>query len=78
MVFQTIKLHTMPGRGDNNKKGSAGRGAGNQSSQGFDKTSDQSKSNHNKNAAGGKPSEPQKKQPDQSSDRNQGVDSKKD
>jgi hypothetical protein len=68
----------MSGRGDNNKRGSSGRGASNQSSQGFDKTADQSKANHNKHAEGGKPSMPQKKERDQSSDRNQSVESEKD
>ena len=61
----------MSGRGDNNKKGSAGRGGSNQSNQGFNETGQQQKSNHNKHAEGGKPSMPQKKEPDQSSDRNQ-------
>lgn len=65
----------MSGRGDNNKKGSAGRGASNQSNQGFNETGHEEKSNHNKHADGGKPSTPQKKEADQSSNRNRSVDS---
>lgn len=68
----------MSGRGDNNKKGSAGRGASNQSNQGFNETGHEEKSNHNKHAEGGKPSEPQKKEPDQSSDRNRSVEGERD
>jgi hypothetical protein len=60
----------MSGRGDNNKRGSSGRGASNQSNQPFDNASAQKKSNHNKHAEGGKPSEPQPKTKDQSADRN--------
>jgi hypothetical protein len=56
-------------RGDNNKAGSSGRGAGNQSSQGFGQAADRGKSNHN-GRTGGKPSVPQKKNGDQSSNRN--------
>lgn len=62
----------MSGRGDNNKKGSAGRGNSNQSNQGF-KDANAGKSNHNKHAEGGKPSKPQGKEPDQSSDRNRSI-----
>lgn len=45
----------MPGRGDNNKQGSAGRGSSNQSNQAFvaDNKS-KPKSDHNKNVAGAK------------------------
>ena len=68
----------MSGRGDNNKSGSAGRGASNQSNQGFNETGHEEKSNHNKHAEGGKPSEPQKREPDQSSDRNRSVEGQKD
>lgn len=60
----------MSGRGDNNKRGSSGRGASNQSNQPFDNASSQKKSNHNKHTADGKPSEPQPKTKDQSADRN--------
>lgn len=67
----------MPGRGDNNKAGSAGRGARNQSNQGFNETGDQRKSDHNKHAEGGKPSEPQRKEQDQSSNRNTSTDRKR-
>jgi hypothetical protein len=59
----------MPGRGDNNKKGSAGRGASNQSNQGFGQAADRGKSNHGEQT-GGKPSIPEKKTQDQSSNRN--------
>jgi len=68
------KSYTMSGRGDNNKKGSAGRGASNQSNQGFTDADHQGKSNHNKNAEGGKPSTPQPKTKDQSADRNRSTD----
>jgi hypothetical protein len=63
----------MSGRGDNNKRGSAGRGNSNQSNQGFE-GANAGKSNHNKNEEGGKRSTPQPKKPDQSSDRNRSVD----
>ncbi|MBC7849088.1 MAG: hypothetical protein H7Y31_05100 [Chitinophagaceae bacterium] len=53
----------MAGRGDNNKKGSAGRGAGNQSNQAFAGDGQpQPKSDHAKNAQQGTASEPQPKQ----------------
>ena len=64
----------MPGRGDNNKSGSAGRGASNQSNQGFNEADQQGKSNHNKNAKEGQPSKPQPKTKDQSADRNLSTD----
>jgi len=63
----------MSGRGDNNKKGSSGRGASNQSNQGFDQASHAGKSNHG-TKTGGQRSEPQKKQQDQSSNRNTSTD----
>jgi hypothetical protein len=63
----------MSGRGDNNKAGSSGRGAGNQSNQGFGQSADRGKSYHG-NQTGGKPSVPQKKTSDQSSDRNTSLD----
>lgn len=59
----------MSGRGDNNKKGSSGRGAGNQSNQGIGQNANQGKSYHG-GQTGGQPSEPQRKQQDQSSNRN--------
>ncbi len=60
----------MPGRGDNNKAGSAGRGAGNQSNQPFVTTEEQGKkSNHNKNSREGQPSTPQEKTKDSSVER---------
>lgn len=58
----------MSGRGDNNKAGSAGRGASNQSNQGFGQTADRGKSYHGEKT-GGKPSVPEKKKGDQSSTR---------
>ena len=58
----------MSGRGDNNKRGSAGRGASNQSNQPFGQSADRGKSNHSKQASG-KPSQPQKKTKDQSANR---------
>ncbi len=36
----------MSGRGDKNKSGTSGQGAGNQSGQGFSQTPDRQKSNH--------------------------------
>jgi hypothetical protein len=59
----------MSGRGDNNKKGTSGQGASNQSNQGFVADDQkQPKSNHNKKTTGGKPSEPQ--QPTEEQDTN--------
>ena len=63
----------MSGRGDNNKSGSSGRGAGNQSNQGFGQAADRGKSYHGKQT-GGKPSVPEKKTNDQSSNRNISLD----
>ena len=62
----------MSGRGDNNKKGSSGRGAGNQSNQGFGQAANRGKSYHGEQT-GGKPSMPQKKTNDQSSNRNRSL-----
>jgi hypothetical protein len=61
----------MSGRGDNNKNGSSGRGARNQSNQAFvadDKN--QPKSDHKQTPTGGKPSKEQGKSVDSDSDRN--------
>ena len=61
----------MSGRGDNNKAGSAGQGANNQSNQGFIADGeDQKKSNHSKKPTGGQPSEPSPKTADPDSHRN--------
>ena len=60
----------MSGRGDNNKKGSAGRGSSNQSNQAFGSSDQREKSDHNEKT-GGKPSQPQPKKQDQSANRNQ-------
>ena len=62
----------MAGRGDNNKKGSSGRGASNQSMQGM-KDGTREKANHGKQT-GGQRSVPQKGSRDQSSNRNSSVD----
>jgi hypothetical protein len=63
----------MSGRGDNNKNGSAGRGSSNQSSQAFGQTANRGKSNHG-DQTGGRPSVPEKKTKDQTSDRNTSLD----
>ena len=59
----------MSGSGDNNKSGSSGRGASNQSSLGFGRAADHGKSNHGEQT-GGKPSVPKRKTQDQESNRN--------
>src|SRR5687768_13571152 len=51
----------MAGRGDNNKRGSAGRGSSNQSNQPFVNTDNERASNHTKRPSGGNPSIPQDK-----------------
>lgn len=61
----------MSGRGDNNKKGSSGRGASNQSMQGM-KGGSHEKASHGKQT-GGRRSEPQPKSDDQSSSRNRST-----
>lgn len=58
----------MAGRGDNNKSGSSGRGAGNQSMQGAKGGKQETAAQGEK--TGGQPSEPQKKERDQSANRN--------
>jgi hypothetical protein len=62
----------MSGRGDNNKSGSSGRGASNQSNQPFGQSVDRGKSSSGK-LTGGKPSQPEKKTADQSSNRNTSI-----
>jgi hypothetical protein len=62
----------MSGRGDNNKKGSAGRGSSNQSNQPFGSSDQKGKSNHGEQT-GGRASEKQSKKQDQSANRNQNV-----
>ena len=59
----------MPGRGDNNKSGSSGQGAGNQSNQGFGQSVDHGKSGHG-DKTGGKHSVQNEKSKDQASNRN--------
>lgn len=61
----------MAGRGDNNKNGSSGRGASNQSMQGM-KGGKQEKAAHGKQT-GGQPSTPQKESRDQDANRNTSV-----
>ncbi len=68
-IFSFKKLYLMSGRGDNNKHGSSGRGASNQSNQPFGSSEQKGKSNH-RQETGGTPSQPQEKSGDQSSDRN--------
>ena len=58
----------MSGRGDNNKSGSAGRGASNQSNQAFGQSENVRKSNHRK-PTGGQRSVPDRKKEDASSNR---------
>ena len=72
-TFNHLNFYTMSGRGDNNKHGSSGRGASNQSNQPMENASTKGKSNHNKNAKGGTPSTPQKKSNDQSANRDHSV-----
>lgn len=62
----------MSGRGDNNKNGTSGRGASNQSMQGMPGGS-QEKAAHGKQT-GGQRSQPQKKKGDQSASRNSAMD----
>ncbi len=62
----------MSGRGDNNKNGSSGRGASNQSSQPFGEAGDKRKINHGEQT-GGRPSKPQPKTKEQDANRNQST-----
>lgn len=66
----------MPGRGDNNKKGSSGRGASNQSNQPFAGQENVKKSNHGRQQTGGQRSQPQTRQQDQDSNRNTSTEGK--
>lgn len=66
----------MSGRGDNNKHGSAGRGASNQSNQPFIGQDKEQKSNHGKQT-GGQPSQPEEKTHAQSANRNRSLDGEK-
>jgi hypothetical protein len=63
----------MSGRGDNNKNGTSGRGATNQSNQPFTGEEKVHKSNRG-DQTGGKRSDAQPKQQDQDSNRNTSVD----
>ena len=63
----------MSGRGDNNKNGTSGRGASNQSNQPFTGQEKVHKSNRG-DQSGGKASTNQPKQQDQDSNRNKSVD----
>ncbi len=62
----------MSGRGDNNKNGSSGRGASNQSMQGMREGTHKKSTGGKK--TGGTPSIPKKGTKDQSADRNTSVD----
>ena len=62
----------MSGRGDNNKNGTSGQGAGNQSNQAFiADDQNQPASNHRKEPTGGERSQDQHKSVDADADRNQ-------
>ncbi|HET7896250.1 MAG TPA: hypothetical protein VFL47_01225 [Flavisolibacter sp.] len=63
---------SMSGRGDNNKKGSSGRGASNQSMQGM-KGGSHEKASHGKQT-GGQPSEPMDRSKSQATNRNRSLD----
>lgn len=64
----------MSGRGDNNKHGSSGQGASNQSNEPFITDGHEDpKSNHNKHQTGGEPSVHQEKTSTQSSNRNSAL-----
>ncbi len=65
----------MSGRGDNNKNGTSGSGASNQSGQGLAQTDSREKMNHGKET-GGQLSEREEKEPNQESNRNISVDKK--
>jgi hypothetical protein len=62
----------MPGRGDNNKNGSSGRGASNQSNQPFGQTGDKRKTDSGEQT-GGKRSKPQQQEKDQSANRDRSA-----
>jgi hypothetical protein len=68
-ILESKKIIPMASRGDNNKTGSAGRGASNQSNQGFESAASREKSNYG-DQTDGKRSEPERKTKDQSSNRN--------
>jgi hypothetical protein len=75
-LITNTKNYFMSGRGDNNKHGSAGRGASNQSNQAFIADGKkQPKSNHDKKKSGSKPSQQQDKSADQSANRNRSTNS---
>ena len=62
----------MSGRGDNNKNGTSGQGASNQSDQAIGSKEEHPKSNHGEKT-GGSPSEPQSKTADQDANRNDSL-----
>ncbi len=65
----------MSGRGDNNKNGTSGQGASNQSNQPFVADGEnEPKSNHNTKVTGGEPSEPQQPTEAQSANRDHSID----
>jgi hypothetical protein len=78
IIIIELNQKYMSGRGDNNKHGSAGRGASNQSNEPFIADGEkEKKSNHNKHSKEGKASTPQPKTRSQSSNRNTSVDNNK-
>ena len=60
-------------RRDKNKRGTSGRGSGNQSNQAFPRSGKHPKSDHDKKQTGGWPSEPQERRADPGSDRKSSV-----
>jgi hypothetical protein len=67
-----VNFKTMS-RGSNNKAGTSGQGASNQSNQGFGQAANRGKSTHG-TQTGEKASVPQKKKADQSANRNTSLD----
>ena len=67
-----VNFKTMS-RGSNNKAGTSGTGASNQSNQGFGQSANKGKSSHGRET-GGKTSAPKKKVADPSSNRNSKLD----
>lgn len=66
----------MSGRGDNNKRGTSGQGASNQSGQGL--AQDSGKVNHGREQTGTRRSEEMKDQKDQSSNRDRSTKGERD
>lgn len=66
----------MPGRSDDNKNGTSGRGASNQSNQPIGQAADRGKSSHGEQT-GGKRSIPEKKTRSQSANRNSSTEGRR-